>query len=292
MSARYTLEIRLPEGVTFALPLAGPVSRCLAFLLDFFVISALATAVERVLAAFEMSRQNERALLAAAYIAIWMLYGILAEYYWSGQTLGKWLLGLRVVDTAGLELQFHQIAVRNLIRPVDLFPVIGLAGGITILCNRRLQRLGDIAAGTVVIRNRQPAFPNVEALARGRYNSLLQHQLLCGRLRQRTPAPAGAIAIDALVRRDPLEDCARVAVFDDLAAYFRTLVEFPAEDTDQLSSEQYVRNVVEILFLSGKKPALAQTASALTRPAPEYRSDSYNLPRSPAHSPPQTDPES
>jgi len=162
-----------------------------------------------------------------------------------------------------------------------------------MLCSRRLQRLGDIAAATVVIRNRQPAIPNVEALVRGRYNSFPRHQLLCARLRQRTPARAGAIAIDALMRRERLDDRARVAVFDDLAAYFRTLVEFPAEDTEQLSSEQYVRNVIEILFLSGRKHALAQTAApAPTRPALESRSNSGNLPRSPAHSPPQTHPES
>ena len=288
MSAGYTLEIRLLEGVKFALPLAGPVSRCLAFLLDLLVISALTTAIERVIASVDSSRQDERALMAAAYIAVWLLYGILAEYHWSGQTLGKWLLGLRVVDGTGLELQFYQIAVRNLIRTIDLFPVIGLAGGITMLCNRRLQRLGDIAAGTVVVRNRQPSMPNIEALVRGRYNSFLQHQLLCGRLRQRTPAHAGAIAIDALMRRDQMDDRARVAVFKDLVAYLRTLVEFPAEDTEQLSSEQYVRNVVEILFLSGTKLAGARSP---THPTPEYRSNSGNLPQSPTHTPPQTRPE-
>ncbi|HTU44306.1 MAG TPA: RDD family protein [Bryobacteraceae bacterium] len=264
MSARYTLEIRLPEGVTFALPLAGPVSRCLAFLLDFLVISALTTAIQRILAAFVISQQDERALVVAAYIAIWLLYGALAEYFWNGQTLGKWLLGLRVVDAAGLELQFYQVAVRNLTRAIDLFPVIGLAGGITMLCNRRVQRLGDLAAGTVVVRNNQPPVPNIEALVKGRYNSFLQHQLLCARLRQRAPAQAGAIAIDTLMRRDRLDDRARVAIFDDLAAYFCTLVEFPAEDTEQISSEQYVRNVVEILFLSGKRPALAKTAVSIT----------------------------
>ncbi|HEX3684709.1 MAG TPA: RDD family protein [Bryobacteraceae bacterium] len=287
MSARYTLEIRMPEGVTFALPLAGPVSRCLAFLLDLLAISAVTTAIERVLAAFETSQQDERALVTAAYVAVWLLYGISAEYFWNGQTLGKWLLGLRVVDATGLELQFYQIVVRNLIRAVDLFPVIGLAGGIAMLCTRRLQRLGDMAAATVVIRSQQPAIPNVEALVRGRYNSFLPQQLLCARLRQRTPGRAGAIAIEALMRRERLEDRARVAVFDDLAAYFRTLVEFPAEDTEQLSSEQYVRNVIEILYLSGKR-----AAPASTRPAPESRSNSGNLPRNPAHSPPQTHPES
>jgi uncharacterized RDD family membrane protein YckC len=260
--AAYSLEIQMPEGIRFALPLAGPLSRCLAFSIDFCIISALATLMEKLLMPWGMFQRDQQMLVMASYIAIWLLYGALAEYFWNGQTPGKWLLGLRVVDSTGLELQFHQIAVRNLVRAADLFPVFGLTGGVTMLCNRRLQRLGDLAAGTVVIRNRQPAVPNVEALVRGRYNSFLEHQLLCARLRQTVPTQAGAIAIEALMRRDLLDDRARVAVFDDLAAYFRTLVEFPAEDTENLSSEQHVRNVVEILYLPGKRTFTQPVVSA------------------------------
>lgn len=251
---RYTLEIRLPEGVAFSLPLAGPVSRCLAFLVDLFLISVVSAAFEQFAAPVRILQQDLALALVIIFdLAAWLLYGIFSEYYWYGQTIGKWLLGLRVVDSTGLELQFYQVAIRNLVRAIDLFPLLGLAGGITMISNRRLQRLGDLAAGTVVIRNRRPAAPNVEALVRGRYNSLLQHQLLCARLRQRTPAEAGAVAVDALIRRDSLEDRARVAIFDGLETYFRSLVEFPEEDTDQLSSEQYIRNVVEILYSAKKK---------------------------------------
>jgi uncharacterized RDD family membrane protein YckC len=272
MSPRYTLEIRLPEGVTFSLPLAGPVSRCLAFLIDLLLISALTTAIEQALAPVRMWQQDlGLGLLILFYLAAWLLYGILSEYLWFGQTFGKWLLGLRVVDSAGLELQFHQVAIRNLIRSVDLFPVLGLTGGITMLCNRRLQRLGDLAAGTVVVRKRQPALPDVAPLVRGRYNSFLARQLLCARLRQRATASAAALAIDALLRRDRLDDRDRVALFDDLAAYFRTLVEFLAEDASELSSEQYVRNVVEILSVSGRPPSPNPAAPVTSRPTPEYR---------------------
>jgi uncharacterized RDD family membrane protein YckC len=272
MSSRYTLQIHLPQGVTFSLPLAGPVSRCLAFLIDILLISALTTALERALAPLRMWQEDlGLALVIIFYLAAWLLYGILSEYLWFGQTFGKWLLGLRVVDSAGLELQFHQVAIRNLIRSVDLFPVLGLAGGITMLCNPRLQRLGDLAAGTVVVRNRQPALPDVAPLLRGRYNSFLARQLVCARLRERAPAPAAALAIEALLRRDRLDDRDRVALFDDLAAYFRTLVEFPAEDASELSSEQYVRNIVEILAVSGRQPSLHAAASSTSRPTPEYR---------------------
>ncbi len=260
-AASYKLEIRLPEGVLFSLALGGPVTRCLAFLLDICIITTVSAAFERVIAPMRAFKEDfGTGILIVFYLAAWLLYGILCEYYWNGQTIGKWLLGLRVVDAAGLELQFYQVAIRNLIRSVDLFPVLGLLGGITMLCNRRLQRLGDLAAGTVIVRNRRPTSPNLDALVKSRYNSLLQHQVLCARLRQRVPAQAAGIALEALMRRDGLEDRARVLVFNELSAYFRSLVEFPIEDVDPLSSEQYVRNVVEVLYSRTRMQTAAPVA--------------------------------
>jgi hypothetical protein len=79
---------------------------------------------------------------------------------------------------------------------------------------------------------------------------MLEHPHLAARLRQRvTPALAG-VALDALVRRDQLDDGARVELFGELAGRLRKLVEFPAEAVEGLSDEQYVRNAVEILYRS------------------------------------------
>jgi len=257
-----TLKVRLPQGITFSLPLAGPVTRCFAFLVDMFIVVAMLSALDRILAIIvKVSRDFGSALVILAYFSTWTLYGMLCEYFWQGQTLGKWLVGLRVIDAGGLQLQFHQVAIRNLVRSIDLLPILGLLGGITMLSNRRMQRLGDLAGGTVVVRTRRAAKPNVEGLARGRYNSFLTHQVLCARLRQRVPALIGALAVDALLRRDSLDDLPRLALFDDLADYFRSLVEFPAEDTEQLTSEQYVRNVVEVLHGSTEfMPSLREQA--------------------------------
>ena len=58
------------------------------------------------------------------------------------------------------------------------------------------------------------------------------------------------MALEALLRRDEFEPLARLQLFADLAAHFRSLVEFPPEAAEQLSDEQYVRNVVEILYRS------------------------------------------
>jgi uncharacterized RDD family membrane protein YckC len=246
--AALTLRVRLPQGVTFSLPLAGPVTRCFAFFIDIFIVVALLSAFARVLSIIvKLSQDFGTGLLILGYFAVWTLYGMLCEYYLQGQTLGKWLLGLRVIDTAGLPLQFHQVAMRNLVRNIDMLPLLGLLGGLAMLSNRRLQRLGDLAGGTVVVRTRRVTQPNLGALSRGRYNSFLAHQVLCARLRQRVPAPIAALGAESLLRRDTLDDLPRLKLFDDLAEYFRSLVEFPAEDTEQLTSEQYVRNAVEVL---------------------------------------------
>ncbi|HEX4231016.1 MAG TPA: RDD family protein [Bryobacteraceae bacterium] len=246
--APLTLRVRLPQGVTFSLPLAGPVTRSFAFFIDIFIVIALLSAFGRILSlVVKFSQDFGTGLLILGYFTVWTLYGMLCEYYLQGQTLGKWLMGLRVIDAAGLPLQFHQVAIRNLVRNIDMLPLLGLLGGVAMLSNHRLQRLGDFAGGTVVVRTQRVAPPNLEAFSRGRYNSFLARQVLCARLRQRVPAPVAALAAEALSRRDTLDDLPRLALFDDLAVYFRSVVEFPADDTEQLTSEQYVRNAVEIL---------------------------------------------
>jgi uncharacterized RDD family membrane protein YckC len=244
----FQLQIRLPEGVVFAIPLAGPVSRCFAFLIDICILSALTTAFQMLTAFVRAWHEDMGAgLLFVFYLAAWILYGVLCEYLWFGQTIGKWILGIRVMDATGLRLQLHQIMIRNLIRTVDLLPLIGLTGAVTMLCTPRLQRLGDLAAGTVVVRQRSRTTANHAAIVRSRYNSFAQYHFLCAQLRKITPE-AAAIALEAIQRRDELEDRSRVALFDELRAFFQAAVQFPAEASEQLSSEQYVRNVVEILY--------------------------------------------
>ena len=105
-----------------------------------------------------------------------------------------------------------------------------------------------IAAGTVVVRTPKLARPDVDQLQGGKYNSLAEIRHLAARLRQKVRPEMGSIALEALLRRDEIEPKARLALFEDLAGHFRGVVEYPPEVVEQLSDEQYVRNVVEILF--------------------------------------------
>ncbi len=244
-----TLKVQTPEGVTFSWRLAGPVSRMLALIIDTCCVAA-AWQVLRALAGLVQAFSADwgTALGALLFFALDVSYGILLEWLWRGQTIGKRVLGIRVIDAVGLRLTFGQIVVRNLLRAVDALPVFYVVGGVTSALSRHVQRLGDMAAGTVVIRHEREEEPEFSETLRLKYNSLRQWPHLCARLRQRSLPAEAALALDAVLRRDELDPQARVSLFDELACHFQQKQEFPAEALDGLSSEQYVRDVVQILF--------------------------------------------
>jgi uncharacterized RDD family membrane protein YckC len=244
-----TLFIRTPEGIVFSQLLAGPVSRFLAWLIDGLCISAIMMVVGLVVGVIGVLSPNFAfAFYAIAYFILSIGYGMILEWMLRGQTIGKRILRLRVVDVEGMRLQFNQIATRNLLRVVDALPAFYLVGGLTCWLNRNCQRLGDIAANTIVIRNPRLTEPDLDQLLAGKFNSLRQHSHLAARLRQHVSAGEAAIALQALLRRDEFEPPDRVGLFSELAAHFRTKVDFPAEATDGVGDEQYLRNVVDVIY--------------------------------------------
>jgi len=246
---RDTLTIRTPEGIEFALPLAGPISRMLALVIDTGVVITIGKIAEQLLAPLGfLGKDISEAVKILAYFVISLAYMALAEWLWRGQTVGKRLLRLRVVDAGGLKLEPSQVIVRNLLRFLDALPAVYLVGGVACLINSRCQRVGDIAAGTVVIRAPKLQRPDLDQLLGGKFNSLAEVRHLAARLRQRVRPEVGTIALEAILRRDEIEPRARLKLFGEMAAYFRGLVEYPPEVVEQLSDEQYVRNVAEILY--------------------------------------------
>lgn len=244
-----TLEIRTPEGVVFSLPLAGPVSRAIAITLDYFVVLGLSWAANTLLLLVAIvSPAWAVALPVLVFFCVQMFYGMGCEWFWRGQTVGKRVMGLRVVDDRGLGLRPGQVVVRNILRAVDSLPLFYLVGGVAMAFSRHCQRLGDLAAGTVVVRTVPAREPRLEGLLAGQYNSFRQHPMVEARLRQKaTPEEAG-LALSALVRRDDLEPGQRLRVFSEIAGHFRSLAAFPEETTVALTDEQYVRNVVDTLY--------------------------------------------
>lgn len=166
--------------------------------------------------------------------------------------MGKRLLGLRVMDVQGLKLRFSQIVIRNLLRFFDSLPLFYFVGGTACLLSRKAQRLGDFAANTVVIRTSKIADPDVDQLVAGKFNSLRDYPHLVVRLRQQVSPQKAGIALQALMRRNELDPEARIELFRDVSDHFRAVVEFPEDATYGITDEQYVRNVVDILFREKK----------------------------------------
>src|SRR5579884_373101 len=178
--------IKTPEGIVFSRLLAGPVARFGAWFVDLLVIMALNYIAGMLLIFLRLVGGDiAAAVMVLAYFAISIGYGVLTEWAWRGQTVGKKLLRLRVVDAEGLRLQFNQIVIRNLLRFVDALPFFYFVGGVTCLLNKNSQRLGDLAANTLVVHVPRITEPDLDQLLAGKFNSLRQYPHLEARLRQR-----------------------------------------------------------------------------------------------------------
>ncbi len=248
MERTNTLHIKTPEGITFALSLAGPVARFLAWVIDFACIFVIMTAIHMGIQMTQMvSFDFAQAAAILSYFAVSIGYGILCEWYYKGQTVGKRLMSLRVMDVQGLRLQFSQIVIRNLMRFIDSLPACYLVGGLSCLLSPKSQRLGDLASNTIVTRESKIPRPDLEQILTHKYNSLRNYPHLVARLRQRTSPREANIALQALLRRNALDPISRVELFSQIAAYFKKIIPFPQEVIDGITEEQFVRNVVDIL---------------------------------------------
>ena len=145
MTRQNTLLIKTPEGVVFSQTLAGPVVRFLAWLIDFLCFAVLLIVLNITVALIKIiSPDLGQALGVVFYFALSIGYGMVLEWRWRGQTPGKRLFHLRVMDMQGLRLQFSQIGIRNLLRVVDALPGFYFLGGMACCLSRKCQRLLNI----------------------------------------------------------------------------------------------------------------------------------------------------
>jgi uncharacterized RDD family membrane protein YckC len=247
-----TLHISTPEGVVFSLPLAGPVTRAIGFFIDFATIMAVQQAMTMALTPFAIFMHDfGPAAMMLVQFVLSFGYGAFCELLFNGQTMGKRVMRIRVMDERGLRLRPSQVIIRNLVRIADMLPLAYAVGGLFCLFSKRCQRLGDFAAGTVVVREVKAKAPDVEGVLGGKYNSFRAYPHLEARLRQKVSPDEAQLALAALVRREQLEPEATIKLFELMAARFREKVKFPDEADFGLSDEQYVRNVVDSLYRKG-----------------------------------------
>src|SRR5690606_37237315 len=149
-------RVGTPASVQFVSALAGVFGRAVAWLLDRLIILAVYLLLAIILGLL-MGGLGQRGVVSALLLYCLLDWGymVLFESLWAGQTPGKRALGLRVLQEGGVRVGFEQVLLRNLARAVDGLPVLYAVGGVATLLSRRHQRLGDLLAGTVVIRERK-----------------------------------------------------------------------------------------------------------------------------------------
>ncbi len=154
------LDVATPERVALTLPVAGIGYRCLAWLVDasllfffwlvaYFVFTLLVSDVLGVLQGLSGVAQT---LLVVGVFATQWLYWTVSEGLFHGQTVGKRALGIRVVRVDGSPVGVYESAVRNLCRAVDFLPMLYAAACVSMLLTRQHRRLGDVLAGTLLVR--------------------------------------------------------------------------------------------------------------------------------------------
>jgi uncharacterized RDD family membrane protein YckC len=146
------LAIATPEGVEIELTLAGLGSRFIAAVPDF------ALQVVPMTIAWIVLDPTENATGAALFVliefAVQLFYHVLFEVLGGGRSPGKRWTGLRVVRTGGRPVTFVRSMLRNVLRIIDLLPGFYLVGMLAIFITNHNQRLGDLVAGTLVVRDR------------------------------------------------------------------------------------------------------------------------------------------
>jgi len=166
LDTRYRVEI--PGGIHLEAQVVGPIPRVFAFSIDLIIRGGIIFALWLVTIPLNLRGMGGGVFLIILFFIEW-LYPVLFEIFMRGQTPGKKMFGISVVNDDLSPVTLGTSLVRNLLRTVDFLPMFYLFGLVAILSNRRFQRLGDMAAGTLVISVREAArateIEDVEPLA-------------------------------------------------------------------------------------------------------------------------------
>ena len=261
------ITVATPENVAFDFRLAGPFPRCIALLVDMVLLCVLLA----VFAIFFglLGEAGLGLFLIMAFVG-WWGYGALMETLFNGQTLGKKAVGIRVVADSGLAINAGQAVLRNVLRYADLLPPFfpGLA---SMFFTRRFQRLGDLAAETIVVIDGTRVTPRPP---RGLQQADEIRHLIPTRFQ-----PDGAL-IDALAafvgRRNDLSPARRRELARSLSQHFIRAWSLPPKtDPDLLLCALYNRSTMDQHESDGGNDLWivpAKAGSAL-RPAVDFASE-------------------
>lgn len=154
-------HVQTPEGIELQLKIAGFWPRSLAWLLDFLIRAIIYFVLAMILTQFD--KLGTGLFLILIFVLEWF-YPVLFEVNNQGMTPGKSMLGIQVVNVDATPVNWTPSLIRNILRTVDFLPLLYGLGFLTMLLNQRFQRLGDLAAGTLVvykpIKNKEIVLPS------------------------------------------------------------------------------------------------------------------------------------
>jgi uncharacterized RDD family membrane protein YckC len=152
-----TARVVTPEGVVLDLPTAGIGSRVAARLLDLLLMAVATYAFVLAFTVLVLLGTSVVAVVVAAFfsVGVMLVYPVLMEGLWGGRTLGKAAIGLRVVRLDGGPVALRHAAARGALGLLEVWATLGFVGLVTMVLSSRDQRLGDMVAGTLVLRERR-----------------------------------------------------------------------------------------------------------------------------------------
>lgn len=145
-------QLETPESIDLELRIAGPVVRILAFAIDTLIKVGFIIGANMILT--YAGKVGMAVLTILAFLVEWF-YPVFFEVLRNGRTIGKGAMGIMVIHDNGTPIGWSSSIIRNLLRFVDFLPIGYVLGLITMVSNRHFKRLGDLAAGTLVIYQRE-----------------------------------------------------------------------------------------------------------------------------------------
>jgi uncharacterized RDD family membrane protein YckC len=269
--------VTTPENIRFEYRIAGPFRRLPALLLDFLIRVAVVVAAFVIMILLGVTAGVSGGVMALTFLILLFVldwfYGLLFETYWNGQTPGKWFTQIRVLSIDGRPINAYQATVRNFLRLADFAPMLSmeifspeappmyafptfLVALICMTLTRRFQRLGDLAARTMVVVNERSWVPNNVKLEDPRIASL--SEFIPANFRM-SPTLAKAIALYA-ERRNRIPYARRLELAAHLARPLFKRFDF-REDTspDLLLCALYYREFVNKETFSDARSFSAQS---------------------------------
>jgi uncharacterized RDD family membrane protein YckC len=228
------LSIETPELVAIDMPVAGIGSRFVALLVDYLIwlvtiiaIIFLISLVDPSLSTF--SKLGEKWAVALFILVPFLLYWgyfTLFEAFWNGRTPGKRLAKIRVIQRSGRGIGLFESMTRNFLRIVDQFPLVYAVGVVSIFLTRQHQRLGDLAAGTLVVHERE----ELAASSAGRSTRTLTAGIFENRAGRMDPSPAKPLDL-------PMSGVQRLGTADleVLEGFFARRLDFSLETRAELA---------------------------------------------------------